>query len=176
MIDKFVFLIFTMLLSILTLLFLSCNDAKESNPIENFVFNTPAQGCASFNVFRYSDNGLAAISVSGNRDNLGLTLNNQTFDISSDVTIELLEFDGNVDSHYCDDVLTIEDPSIIKTWNWESGNVQIQILEDSVFVSEWEMHYRIKVELVSIVLIDEAGEQTNIDMIFDDVLVGWLPG
>ena len=145
-------------------------------PVEAFE-NVPAQGCASFYVYKEDETALLHLAVQGNREALELDDKNKTFDLTEGlVKVELLKFNDEIGNYACDDVAN-DQGEIADTWIATEGFAFIKIEEDSITVSEWELTYKITVVLKDVVLENSDKDETRFDrVVFGNVLVGWLPG
>lgn len=141
-------------------------------------FSEKGRGCSSFIVYKYSSDQTVAISVSGSREGLNLSLQEQRFDIANNerLSVKIREFADRSNNFFCDDILGNE-PQITRIWNGIDGQAEIVIIEDSVDVQPWQTPYRLTVRLSNVILRNDAGETLTLETIdFTDVLVGWLPG
>jgi len=163
-------------------LLLLCSCSDKNDIIKDFnsdTFTGKADGCSSFFVNRFNNDNNLAIYVRGDRDDLGIDQTMQSFDLSatSGLDVQVEQFDGSATDHYCNDAIDLSAPSVIHSWEAMSGTVHIQITEDSINVSDFELTYKISIDLENIEVYDEDG---NIEIIesatFTDVLVGWSPG
>ncbi len=171
------------LLSCLILLLFTCNQSSTDPMTEEelVVFDFPEEGagCSSFSLYKYSTNKLQGISIRGNRDDLGLSLQSQSYNLlDAPISVELLEFDDIAGSYYCDDVVG-DEASVSNKWIGKRGTVYVKIEQDSVVVEPWAIEYIISVELENTILEKENDTNQTYEieeMRFDSVYVGWLPG
>lgn len=165
----------------ITLFLSSCSDQSKvelPNGVNPRAFNTEAQGCSSFYVFKEDHEENILIEVQGSRDELELSQTEKEFDLTHpSLRAAILKFDGPIGQYACDDVLGNEG-EVISTWKAISGKALIKIEEDRIVVNSWSVHYRISVKLLEPVFENEDGDQLPFNGIieFNNVYVGWLPG
>jgi hypothetical protein len=170
------------LIAFCSIVFFNCDDNTspfQSPPnSEEYTFLDNADGCGSFFVYK-TDETTVGLSVSGQRDELGLTSSAQTFDIATNQNVQAVftEFsNGIIPDYYCSDIAWVNtDPYTVFTAI--SGDVTVQVLEDNIVVNPWGVEYRIKVSIENAVFEDENGHQRTIENeTYEDVYVGWFPG
>lgn len=144
---------------------------------QTFKFEAKADGCANFYVYKEDLANNLHLFVSGDRTKLALDLTEKSFEIGTNsLQIQLLQFKADIGNYACDDVVN-DQGEIIDTWKAISGQVLIQLTEDSISVQPWEMTYKMTVKLKDIQLENAQQEIANLpEEIFEEVYVGWLPG
>lgn len=162
------------------LLLLSCGpeiDCCVLPPTTEAFAEVEAKGCSSFYVYKEDPKDFLHIYVQGDRDALGLDLSEKRFELEDGLLeVKLLKFDGEIGNYACDDVAN-DQGEIIKTWTATEGTAFIRIVEDRITVTEWEMTYKMTVVLENVLFKNATNDITVLDrVVFEDVLVGWLPG
>jgi len=144
---------------------------------QTFKFEEKAAGCSNFYVYKEDTATNRHLLVRGDRAKLGLDLTEKEFSVdATSLQIQILQFEHEIGNYACDDVAN-DQGVIIDTWKAISGQVFIQITEDSISVQPWEMTYKMTVKLKDIQLENAAKEVANLPSeIFEEVYVGWLPG
>ena len=144
---------------------------------KTFKFETAADGCANFYVYKEDTATHLHLFVSGDRTILDLDLTEKAFGVDANsLQVQILQFKAEIGNYACDDVAN-DQGEIIDTWKAISGQVLIQITEDSISVQPWEMTYKMTVKLKDMRLENVAKEVANLqEEVFEDVYVGWLPG
>ncbi len=161
-------------------LLFACNKEDSIPTINSTTFTSSAFGCSSFFVGQFSDNKKLALTVRGQREELNLDTTEQVFDLSinTGLDVKLTQFNKDATGYYCNDVIEEDGPEPIREWLAQSGTAFIQILEDSINVYDWEVHFKISVKLEDVKLYNEEEDDTQTieSAEFIDVFVGWLPG
>ncbi len=160
-------------------IFYSCEPKKccVLPPQRSFSFEEAASGCGNFYVYKELAEEHLHLYVQADRDALNLDLTEQEFDISNEaITVEVLQFDGEIGQYACDDVAN-DQGTVISTWSALSGEVSIQITRDSISVNPWETTYEVNVKLKDVFFENEQNENAKLlETNFKEVYVGWLPG
>ncbi|MDR2146576.1 MAG: hypothetical protein LBE91_08990 [Tannerella sp.] len=147
--------------------------------MDHIEFASDSGGCGSFVVFKMNYENNMGVAVMGSREQLNLSKEEQTFDLSktsSDILhVEIVKYIKLVSAYYCDDVAGDE---IEDLWTSTSGKVKIQIMQDfEDGLSIWDRIYIITVKIENIVLENSKGDKIKIDYLdFNNVRVGFLPG
>jgi len=163
----------------LVVLFFSCEPENccDTLPENHFTFDVEASGCGNFYVYKELAEQNLHLYVQADRDALNLDLTEKEFDITNEaITVEVLQFDGEIGQYACDDVAN-DQGEVISTWSANSGKVSIQITKDSISVNPWEMTYEVTVKLKEVRLENKDMEVATLsETIFEEVYVGWQPG
>ena len=170
------FLMACLLVSALTF---SCNKDKVITDFTGSTFTTQAGGCGTFFVYRFNVDEELAITVRGERDALNLSTDEQIFDLenTAGLDVAVLQFNKAASDSYCNDVIINGAPQIINSWEGINGTVSIQITEDSIYFSEYELIYKVSIKVEEVEFIDSDGNTQEVDAVeFSNVNVGWLPG
>lgn len=166
---------------LLILSFFACDKSTKEpellvgNAIE---FEGDGQGCASFIVYKANNDENLLLSISGDREKLGLDETEKEYDVNNEfLTVQIFKFDGPIGTYLCDDVAG-DDGVVSEVWPAISGKVRIQITEDyEEPVEFWERYFKINVTLLETTI--ENGQQESLyfeNIEFKEVNVGWLPG
>jgi len=141
----------------------------------NLQFNGSASGCRSFCVFKTDSSDLYGLEVIANSDSLNLQLGIEQIIYlpHSFVEVSLNRHDSTASSWYCNDVL-INGAQINESWEALSGAVYITLIQDSIEVNPWAVTCKVNIRTENILLADSFGVLPTV--VFDSVLVGWLPG
>lgn len=179
-------LIISLLFLLSVLIVTSCNldinndddVAMVIGPLSDFDFQEGmSEGCLNFLVYKQDHEANAVISVSGMRDVLNLGSETLYFELPHDaLDVEINEFESTVSQHLCD-ANPEGIPPILSTYRPITGNVEIIIDADSVFVDPISVHYEISVTLTGLEFDIPDSDQSEVidDVLFDNVYVGWLP-
>ncbi|MFK7983643.1 MAG: hypothetical protein AB8G86_26940 [Saprospiraceae bacterium] len=162
------------------LLLASCGEEIDCCVLpvnQTFKFDTKANGCANFYVYKEDLVNNLHLFVNGDRTKLDLDLTEKEFGVTANsLQVQILQFENEIGNYACDDVAN-DQGEIIDTWKAISGQVMIQITEDSISVTPWEMTYKMTVKLKNIQLENTQKELANLpEVFFEEVYVGWLPG
>lgn len=142
------------------------------------VFKDQSGGCAHFSVYKYSQDGKTSISVSANKNQLGLSTKAKTFEIGKTDGLEVKILLGKAAIGYCDDVMHPDRPKP-RALVGNSGKATIVTSNINESVPEGDRVYAVTVTLHNVHFVDEAGNNSSIiidELIFKDVSVGWFPG
>lgn len=136
-------------------------------------------GCGNIFVYKVNKENTVGISVSANKDTLNLSTTEKTFYIGKidGLAVQLLQ-GGNIRSLYCNDVLDPNQPKPKKLFGVSGkATITISVVDESLPV--WDRSYKSTVVLENVHFSDEKGNNSDViidDLIFKDVVVGWLPG
>lgn len=161
-----------------TLIF-SCNKDKIIKNFTGSTFTEQPMGCGNFFVYRFNLDEDLAITVRGERDELSLNTDEQIFDLenTAGLNVAIVQFNKSALNSYCNDAIEYSAPEIINNWEVINGTVRIQITEDSISVSEYELIYKVSIKVEGIQCIDSDGNTQEVDAVeLSNVTVGWLPG
>ncbi|HHH49865.1 MAG TPA: hypothetical protein ENK52_02675 [Saprospiraceae bacterium] len=156
-------------------------DSTESNTSNSassdFIFSNKSKGCGSFELYKLSLDKKAGLYVTGDSKKLGLSKEYKSFEITkNNLYISIHKFDGKATSFYCDDVAD-DDPKVLNMWKAVSGKIFAKITQGSINAQSNEMTYRMTLKIESATLKDAKNEIIELkDIIFEEVLVGWIPG
>jgi len=166
---------------LLFVLFTSCGENKECcvlPPVTTYSFaKATAQGCSDFYVYKELPEEGLHLYISGDRTSLGLNITEQTFEVGTpNLKVEMLKFEDEIGNYACDDVAN-DQGEIIATWTAISGEILLQITEDSISVDPWGTTFKMTAKLKDMELESAEKEVVSIsEELFEDVFVGWLPG
>lgn len=149
-----------------------------SGTLTSYDFTQSCFGCSSFLVYKQDNIQHASISVFGMRDQLNLSTETVTIPLPNDgLDVQVNEFDGPIGSYFCDDVLG-DEAEILATHRPISGHAEITITADSIFVSDYSVHYDITVKLTDLEFVTPDSDQVEVieELLFEEVRVGWFPG
>lgn len=164
---------------LITLLSFSCNKEKIITDFTGSTFTQNAKGCGAFFVYKFNADKDLSITVRGDRDALNLNTSEQEFELgnAADLSVKVAQFNKSAPDFYCNDIVEEGAAEKIHSWDGINGTVRIQITEDSISVSEYELIYKVSVKIEDVEFMDSNGNTQEVDAVeFSDVRVGWLPG
>ena len=149
-----------------------------ANALPKFVFQQNGGGCGNIFVHKINSDDTVGISVSAQKDKLGLSTQEKTFEVgkTEGLNIEILT-GQHIERLYCNDVVYPDQPKSKKLIA-QSGRAIIKISNIDKSLPEWSGNYKATVILKDIHFFDENGNDVGIvdDLMFKDITVGWLAG
>ncbi len=140
-------------------------------------FQEPGGGCGNIFVYKVNDTDTAGISVSAWKDKLNLSNTEKTYEIGKTEGLEVEILTGkNIRYLYCNDVTLPGQPQPKKLIG-KSGQAIITV--SNTKKSELGDTYTATIKLKNVTFKDESGNNSDIiidDLMFKDIVVGWLAG
>lgn len=174
------------LILFISVFFISCdeqeNDYSYPDGIAKPDIIIESSGCGNIFVYQFIDS-LKAFTVSINAKQFSLSKKCQTFSLSDsnpNIQVQLEVAGDSPDSiyfNYCNDV-AFPNQGVIKKIKATSGKLLISVSEDNPVDEVNYNSYYVTIKIKDLRLLDLENNQEILfdDIVFWNVLVGWLPG
>lgn len=161
-------------LVMVVVIMVACKSQQGSEVNKPGIFNGPEIACGNFSVYLLNEKKDGYLQISLDTERYPLKQSN-IFDLNEDstLTIQFKQFDQDISSVVCNDIMSVKPPQPLQLSEARTGKVNLLVSQENLELYRKGTTYKVSIEFKDVKL---ENNDDPLSFTLQDVIVGWLPG
>ena len=160
-------ILFYITLLVVAVVFIECS--KDESSLFDHQLGFHQKACGSFRLTSMNESKTLALIIDVNRNELELNNTIKEFNLNDTrFTVQLLEYEEPANDFSC---TSLSMTPVFTNWYFQEGSISLQIVKDSIYVSNNQFNYSLNASIKEIRFHDGDEDETFNFIEFDQVLL-----